>query len=948
MDSQKRIYQLKNGRKVSLIASYQDYFSDEKFLVLREGERTYIAKALEFSANIVPAEKVVRRTVAEKIALYRSYFRGNDAMVATSFKNSAGKRVYYVWCQRRKISPCPKIKNTKFQCSVCNMQNFQQLDDRVVFDHLRGVNDQKKEAFYGIYPITSDNTVYFLSFDFDKKDWKTEVLALVESAERFGLQPLLELSQSGNGCHVWFFFEKAILAKKVRYFGNLLLRHSMLQNPSISFASFDRMFPSQDEISVSGFGNLIALPLQGSKVQKGCSRFVDKKFKIITDIWGTLEATPKVSDKEMHEVSQLIERELPVHYYKAKEKIEAEFSLFEESQIIPTFTDSIRVVVTNELIIRRADIPKMAAVQLKFLATFHNQAFYNAQRKRRSTYGIPRIISLAEVDQDTIRLPRGLQNKVTELFPNAEYVYQYSQGKELQVKFNGQLQDEQVAALRNLSRNNMGILCAGTGFGKTVVAAKLIADKKVNTLILVHNKNLATQWCSQLERFLIIDDQPFEEYTEKGRKRKKNKIGKVYGSQELRSGLVDIALFQSITKRKKLEELLSQYGMIIVDEAHHVAAKTFEDVIKLADNHYLYGLTATPKREDHLENILYMRLGTIAFTAEKRIPIHIDQQLFLRFTALGEQKSDVNQQTLHDNYESILASEQRNQQIITDICDNLNEKRHIIVLSRYVKHLDVLKQQLEQTEIEAAIYILNSKMKNKELRDELTALKQEGKPFVLLTTGSYAGEGFDLPALDTLMLVMPISGKGNLQQYLGRLLRNLDEKNDLKVYDYVDYAIPMIYRMYQKRLTTYKQLGYRLCEDGSTELSKSSLFTENYQKIFDKDIAVAKEVVLTLPYLDKNVFTRLNGANYQKTIVLVLPTISTVKENSRQTYQLRVQKLAERGYVIRFKDRLSQYFAILDKKMIWMLPNSLENTVALRIFSDDMARRLIHYIDNVR
>lgn len=944
MNNRDRIYYLKDGREVYLVGSYRDFFSDEQFLVLKENEQIFIAHALEFSANLAPESKIVGRTVEEKIRLYRSYFHGNDKMVATSFKKPDGKRVYYAWCQLRKKIPCPKLKNKNFQCSACNIQKFQPLDDQIIFNHLRGMDDNNREAFYGVYPITAENDVYFLAFDFDKKDWKQEVAALIQSAERFGLELLLELSQSGNGCHVWLFFEAMIPARKARNLGNLLLRHAMLQYPSLSFDSFDRLFPSQDEITIGGFGNLIALPLQGARVQKGCSRFVDKKFKLIEDIWGALEQTPKISIEVTNQIIQAITKELPVQFYKIEEKAETEVSLFEEVEVYQqSFKDPIQIVVANELIIERSKISDKALVQLKFLGSFHNQAFYIAQRKRQSTYGIPRIICLAEVTEKTIRLPRGLQKKVTELFPNAQYDEQYSRGRELAAYFNGQLYDEQAEALSSLSENEMGILSAGTGFGKTVIAAKLIADKKVNTLILVNNKNLAVQWKAQLERFLTIDDQPFEEFTKTGRKRKKDQIGTIYGGQSKRSGLVDIALFQSLSKQPDLEELLNQYGMVIVDEAHHVAAKTFEDVIKKAGCQYLYGLTATPKRTDHLENILYMRLGEIAFTAVKEIPNHINQKLFVRFTALGEQSSVVEQHTLHENYELMLDSSERNQQIITDICDSVQEKRHIIVLSRYVKHLEVLKELIGEQNVNVPVYMLNSKMKNKELRGELANLKQEGRAFILLTTGSYAGEGFDLPALDTLMLVMPISGKSSLQQYLVRLLRNLDEKNELRVYDYVDYAIPMIYRMYQKRLGTYKKLGYRLHEDEQTELSKSNLFTEGYQEIFTKDLLNTKKSVLVLPYLSKKIFKQLCALNPTGEFILVLPKSSQFTDVKRKNYELQINQLQGLGYKVQCRNKVVQHFAVLDQQTVWMLPTNLEDKIALRLLSNEIAKRLVSY-----
>jgi superfamily II DNA or RNA helicase len=260
-----------------------------------------------------------------------------------------------------------------------------------------------------------------------------------------------------------------------------------------------------------------------------------------------------------------------------------------------------------------------------------------------------------------------------------------------------------------------------------------------------------------------------------------------------------------------------------------------------------------------------------------------------------------------------------------------------------VKHLAILKQLLEQAIMDVPIYMLTSKMKNKVLHQELTDLKKEGRPFVLLTTGSYAGEGFDLPALDTLLLVMPISGKSSLQQYLGRLLRKLEDKNELRVYDYVDYAIPMLYRMYQKRLATYKKLGYHLYDDQMTELSRSNLFTDYYQEILFKDLKALKAGLLTLPYLSKAMFNALRLLNNPQQVTLLLPAVISIAEKKKVAYQLQLEQLQKIGYTIKFKRKIAQHFAVLNDEIVWMLPESREDSIALRLLSRDIAGRLVRY-----
>jgi len=947
-------YTVKNNEKVHLVAIYPDYFSGKEFVLLKVDGSYSIADSLELQANIItdPAIPKVKRTTSEKVQLYRSYFRGRENMLATSFENTSGKRVYYPLCLSRKKYPCPKIKKANFPCTKCQFQNFQPISDEQIFNHLRGFDRSGREAFYGIYPITEGNTVYFLAFDFDKKDWQQSGLAFVKASKKLGLSPLIELSQSGNGCHIWFFFVEALQAKLVRQFGLGLLKYAMLDQPKLTFESYDRMFPNQDELSYGGFGNLIALPLQGSKVKNGTSRFIDEHFNLIDDIWDTLEDTPKLKQNQIERIVKEIDYVLPTGYYqttfKQSKLSDKEISLFTESDPkLPTsFMNKINIVVRNQLELKRTDLTKEELVQLKFLATFHNKAFYVAQNKRQSTRGIPRFICLAEITDSAVYLPRGLGPQVHILFPNASFVYQTEHGEKLNINFKGSLYPKQEQALTDLMLRPMGILCAGTGFGKTVVAAKLIAEKKRSTLILVHNKNLANQWKASLENFLEIEGEPFEEQTPTGRKRKKSKIGKIYGGSVNRSKLVDIGLFQSLSKQQNLEELFKDYGMIIVDEAHHVAAKTFEDVIKKAATQYIYGLTATPTREDGLENILYMRLGEISHIAEKEIPTHITQKLYMRFTSVGEQLTTVQQQTLHENYQLIIDSEERTEQVILDILENLQQNRHIIVLTRYIKHLTLLEQQLKKKDQNCRLYILNGKMSTKGLREELLLLKKEGKPFVLLTTGNYAGEGFDLPALDTLILAMPISSHNNLKQYLGRLLRNLEEKEELRVYDYVDYAIPMIYKMYQKRLQTYKKLGYQLWDDQQSELYKSNLFNTDYQNILAKDVMNAKETLMfSLPFLDKmmvNFLVELSLQNNIQNKCLFLPPIHTIPLNYQKRYRDYIKELKSLNYQLFFKENIYQKFVIIDSQLLWSLPRNhqSEDGVALRIYSNEMSKRL--------
>ncbi|QUR94349.1 TOTE conflict system archaeo-eukaryotic primase domain-containing protein [Macrococcoides canis] len=933
-------YKLIDGSEIMVIKFYNDYNADKKYAAVLDNNVEYICEVDELLNMVIKSnKKSSKRTTDEKIKLYRSYFRGNEDIVATSFRTKEGKMVYFPWCHIRKQLPCPKVNKPQFQCSMCNVHSFQKMTDEVIFNHLKGFNSYNKEVLYGMYPIVDRDKTYILAFDFDKKEWEKEIKVIAEVLKKVGIDYIIEISQSGNGAHVWIFFEDKILAQKARTLGHIILTEAMKAYPELSFEAFDRMFPSQNEVSNGGFGNLIALPLQGKRVVNGFSRFVDDNIEIIEDIWGTLEKTQKLSGFKVDTIIEKYQKEIPVNLYKAEhDLIKEEITLFEYEKYHSD--NEIDIILDSTINIEVSNLTKKEIVKLRFLASFHNKVYYKALNQRLNTKDIPRIISLSEVNNEYIKLPRGLKHQILDLFPKANVINKQTTGKSIEATFKGELYDEQTMALEQLTQYDSGLLCAGTGFGKTVVASKLIADQSISTLIIVNNKSLAEQWKSQLEEFIDLKDEPFAEYTPKGRLKKKDKIGIIYGGKVIRSKNIDIALFQSLTSMDDLESIMNDYGMVIVDEAHHVAAKTFEDVMTKIKSRYVYGLTATPKREDGLENIIYMRIGPIRHVAEKEVPKHISQKLYLRFTSLGEHITNIHDNLIHDNNELIVKDINRNEIIINDIVQNIKEGRHIIVLSRYVEHIQVLKTKFEQENMGTKTYILNSRMKTSQLKDEMNRLKLEGKPFVLFTTGSYAGEGFDLPALDTLMLVMPIKAKGSIKQYLGRLLRNLQEKEELRVFDYVDYAIPMFYKMYLKRLKTYKQLNYEIEENLESELYRSNIIEGDYREILLKDINNAKEFMVMTTYLSVemiNCLIRISKDSHANKIVVV-------SEKTKDIMHKKLEVLHENGWLIKVVLHISNNFIVIDKKLVWMISNMNndinKNDVSLRLFSEEIAKKL--------
>lgn len=321
MIKKESVHILKDGREIKVLDVIQDFKDEKQYALILYDNHQYIYEMTALKQSVAPKNNTTtNKSTDEKIALYRAYFRGNDEIVATSFRTKVGKMVYYPWCLIRKQAPCPKVKKPQFQCSKCTVHRFQKMTDDVIFNHLKGVNRYGKEVMYGLYPIVDQNQTFLLVFDFDKADWRQEVKVLAKVAQSLKLDYLIEISQSGNGAHVWLFFEDKILARKARALGDIMLTQAMKQYPELSFEAFDRMFPNQDDVSNGGFGNLIALPLQGKRVLNGFSRFVDDDLVLIDDIWSTLEQTTKISEEEVDGIINKYTHNLPSNYYKAEKK----------------------------------------------------------------------------------------------------------------------------------------------------------------------------------------------------------------------------------------------------------------------------------------------------------------------------------------------------------------------------------------------------------------------------------------------------------------------------------------------------------------------------------------------------------------------------------------------------------------------------------------------------
>ena len=744
-----------------------------------------------------------RLTTQEKLQLFTSVFAGRYDVYAKSFINDQGKIQYfpsydYGWKQ------LPPEK-----------RSFQTLTDSVLKSHFRG------ETAIGIFPMHLDDSCYFLVLDLDEGDWKEAGLTIHRISREHQIEGNLEISRSGQGLHIWFFFEEAIPCREARLFGKKLLELAMQESMQLSFDSFDRMFPNQDVLPKGGFGNLIALPFQGEAYHQGRTVFVDEHFQPYEDQWRYLQEIQRVSTAK---VALLIQEEL------GKQELDKE----------------LKVVLSNMIQLEKSSVTPKTLFFLKNMASFSNPEFYLKQAMRQPTYQIPERMYLFGESDHYLWLPRGLLYPLQDKFKQVSVEDRRKVQRSIRVEFKGELTFEQELALSDMISKENGLLHAETGFGKTVLGAALVSKRKTKTIILVHNKQLLDQWLDRLNHFLTFEEEEATRYTASGREKVIGYVGQYGGTKKWLSKLVDVVMIQSLFKLENSQSLLDEYEMMIVDECHHVSALMFEKVVAQFRGKYLYGLTATPERKNGHEPIVFQRVGEILHTADKR-ETDFKRQLQLRFTSFGHLEIEKTKASNFIQLSDWIATDSvRNQMILKDILDQVAEGRNILVLVNRIQQIDVFEKLLKEKEVDD-FYIISGKTKVRERTSLLETLEQLDKGFVLLSTGKYIGEGFDLPQLDTLILAAPFSWKNNLIQYAGRIHRNYKDKSLVHIFDYVDIHVPYLEKMFQKRQVAYRKMDYRVIEG---EEKQFVYVDSRYENILREDLAGERqECMLILPYV---------------------------------------------------------------------------------------------------
>ncbi len=759
------------------------------------------------------SNKVSKYSDAEKkIALFRSLFRGREDVFPLRFESKrTGKSGYQPACANEWIRGLCDKRAVK--CVNCPNRHFVPVTDDIIRQHLLGKSDAGgKDFVMGVYPMLMDESCFFLAADFDKKSWQDDVIAMAETCHTLDIPVAIERSRSGNGAHLWLFFKEAINAGAARKLGTYILTETMEQSPGIGLDSYDRFFPNQDTLPRGGFGNLIALPLQKQARNNGNSVFVNDDLLPFEDQWEFLSNIKKIESKQVEDLVHSAERKrrvIGVRFVSTDENDVKPWSLPPSRKInllsiSEPLPERVDLVFGNEVYIPKQGLAPQLQNRLIRIAAFQNPEFYKAQAMRLPTFDKPRIIACAEIHSEYIALPRGCLDEVKSLFRSIGIKYRVQNkcfaGKLLDVSFCGELRLAQKPAAKAMMAHNMGVLSATTAFGKTVLAAWIIAQRGVNTLIVVHRKQLMEQWRERLSAFL---DLPIED------------IGRIGGGYKKSNGMLDVALIQSLVRKGVVDDCVGNYGQFIVDECHHIPAVSFEQVTRRAKAKYILGLSATVVRKDGHHPIIAMQCGPVRYRvsakqqAKERPFTHSVIVRPTSFYGIETSKDDTRMQ-FNELYQALITDEKRNQLICSDVIRVLKENRSPIVLTERREHLEVLQKELSKTV--PNIIVLSGGMAKKELKETLLRLAaiSDKEPFLLLSTGQFIGEGFDNARLDTLFLTMPVSWRGTIAQYAGRLHRLYASKREVRIYDYADLNVPILSRMFDRRCVGYEAVGYSI------------------------------------------------------------------------------------------------------------------------------------------
>ncbi len=756
-----------------------------------------------------PATPCVPATPDEKIDLFLRLFRCREDVFPKRWENSkTGNRGYSPACRLEWVKgTCEK---PRIKCSECPNKSFPSLDREAVRSHLYGRHT------IGTYAIREDDTTTFLAVDFDGPSWRPDVSAFRRASLEFGVQAAVERSRSGEGAHAWIFFAGPLSAALARRLGTVIMARAIANRHSMGLAGFDRFFPNQDTLRKGGFGNLIALPFQKGPKRRGFTMFLDEDLEPFKSQWSALAQMRLLSPNEVESVVGRSVRPLIRTQFEWQDVRTAESAL--DVGIVPILKEPWDGVVTfeidSQLRIPLEGLPSSLISAFKRLASFANPKFFELQRQRFSTYKTPRYIFCGELDGGKLVLPRGLLGECARLCREAGAKFSVTDDRAnlptLPITFFGELSRAQARALAAALEESDGVVVAPPGAGKTVIACAAIARRQVATLVLVNRKPLMDQWRERIHQFLAIP---------------KKQIGTYGAGRKKLTGQVDVAMMQSLVKSPDMVEILANYGHVVVDECHHIPAISFETLVKASPARYFLGLTATPYRKDGLQSIIHMQCGPIRHTITSADSYQLAKLVRVRESPFTLPEGTPAQLPYSEFVRYLSLDEARIQLVASDIAEVVRHGHFPLVLSDRVKHLALLKEaigkQLRDT-THASFWLTGGggAKQRATVLGEIESCLEARQGGYILATASLVGEGFDLAGLDTLFLTMPISHKGRLVQYAGRIERTVEGKEQVTVYDYLDSNCAMTMKMFKGRLRAYKEMGYAVVDDEAMRKSQ--------------------------------------------------------------------------------------------------------------------------------
>lgn len=918
--------------------------------------------------------RIKKFDVTDKIAsdFFMMFCRGRKDVYDLRYTNpKTGKNGYYTQCFNRWDRGCHIQKKDGVRCKDCELRAYKPVTLPLIKAHMNGTDPNGNDVV-AIYPMLENNLCQLLVFDFDNHakgaeqedyaniddGWKEEINALRHICKNLDVDAAVERSRSGRGAHLWIFFKEMVPARLARRFGFALLEKGAESVNLKSFKYYDRMIPTQDALPEGGLGNVIALPLQGMALKSGNSAFIDENWNAYEDQLNVLAGTRRLT-------RQGIEDYLSLWYStgSTSEDNGTDAPWDKNSEIeAGSVKGVVRIVLADRIYIDSTGMSNKTKRQLRRMATFSNKQYFQNQAMDMPNYDESRFIYLGSDEGKYIVLPRGLREEILKKFDNAGISYKIedkrTKGQELNISFRGELRESQIPAVETMLENETGILHAATAFGKTVVCCDMIARRGISTLILVDRADLMNQWIKRLEEFLDIDEELPEYQTKTGRTRKrKSLIENLQGAHDTLTGIVDVAMIRSLKKKDGFHPKLKEYAQVYFDECHHAASDSAIEVLQEINAKYVYGVTATPKRGDGKEKINEFLLGPIRyrFTAKDRAEEqNINHLVYPRFTRTVKPHHLSKTPYGNDAYELIRNNDVRDEQIIRDVADCVQAGRTPVVLTKYVDHAKKLSERLKT--YADRLILLTGANGTKARRAQVEELNKvdDSDSLILVGTGSLLGEGFDFPRLDTLFMATPVSGENVVEQYVGRLNRDYDGKENVIVYDYVDSHIPKFDKMYSARLKAYKKIGYELCVnmDGEKQKANAIYDIENYAETYWKDLEEANSaVVVSSPRLNNQKVDRIINMLGKRRELGVEVTIVTwhpdaYKYGKDDVRMELMERLRKAGFEIRLVEETCEHYAVIDNEIVWygsvnLLSKEDAEDNLMRVCSKDIAAELL-------